>query len=300
MPAAGCWPGTVPQAPLAGAIKKNDTAVMTKRTVFCVSDGTGITAETLGNTLLTQFDGLDADKTTLPFINSAERARSVVDYINFVAAESGIRPLIFSTTVNDEVREILRGAHGLFLDLFDHFVHILEAEFGVGATHATGRAHGGANTARYHARIAAMNYAMEHDDGASTRDLTRADVILLGPSRCGKTPTSLYLALQHGLFATNFPLTDDDLESARLPKTLNGREHLCYGLTSDPERLAQVRGERRPGSRYASLAQCAYELRQAEQLYQRHNIPYSNSSNMSVEEIATIVMQEKGLRRQTF
>lgn len=273
---------------------------MTKRSVFCVSDGTGITAETLGNTLLTQFDGLDAEKTTLPFINSAERARSVVDYINFVAAESGVRPVVFSTTVNDEVRQILRSANALFLDLFDHFVHVLEAEFGQVATHATGRAHGGANTARYTARIAAMNYAMEHDDGASTRDLARADIILLGPSRCGKTPTTLYLALQHGLFATNFPLIDGDLEHVRLPKALTGHEHLCYGLTSDPERLSQIRSERRPGSRYASLAQCAYELRQAEQLYQRYNIPFSNSTNMSVEEIATVVMQEKGLRRQTF
>lgn len=293
--------GLGPSAPpLAGAVKKNDTAVMTKRTVFCVSDGTGITAETLGNTLLTQFDGLDAEKTTLPFINSADRARSVVDYINFVAAESGARPVIFSTTVNDEVRKILRSANALFLDLFDHFVHVLEAEFSQAATHATGRAHGGANTARYTARIAAMNYAMEHDDGASTRDLARADIILIGPSRCGKTPTSLYLALQHGLFATNFPLTDDDLDNARLPGALNGHQHLCYGLTSDPERLAQIRSERRPGSRYASLAQCAFELRQAEQLYQRYDIPFANSTNMSVEEIATIVMQEKGLRRQTF
>ena len=273
---------------------------MEKRTVFCVSDGTGITAETLGNTLLTQFDGLETEKTTLPFINSADRARSVVEYINFVATESGVRPVVFSTTVNDEVREILRGANALFLDLFDHFVHVLEAEFGKVATHAAGRAHGGANTARYNARIAAMNYAMEHDDGASTRDIARADIILLGPSRCGKTPTTLYLALQHGLFATNFPLTDEDLEQQKLPKSLQGKEHLCFGLTSDPERLAQIRSERRPGSRYASLAQCSYELRQAEQLYSRYAIPFANSTNMSVEEIATIAMQEKNLRRQTF
>lgn len=273
---------------------------MAQRTVFFVSDGTGITAETLGNTLLTQFESLEVDKTTLPFINSVDRARSTVDYINFVGAESGMRPVIFSTTVNDEVRDILRGAKAMFLDLFDHFVDLLEVEFEQSATHTAGRAHGGANTARYNARIAAMNYAMEHDDGASTRELGRADIILIAPSRCGKTPTSLYLALQHGLFATNFPLTDDALDQARLPKPLIGLEDRCFGLILDPERLAQIRSERRPGSSYASLAQCAFELRQAEQLYHRYNIPYANSTNMSVEEIATVAMQEKKLRRQTF
>ncbi|WP_028006484.1 posphoenolpyruvate synthetase regulatory kinase/phosphorylase PpsR [Solimonas flava] len=270
---------------------------MTQRTVFFVSDGTGITAETLGNTLLTQFDGLGVEKTTLPFINSVERARSIVDYINFVATQSGVRPLVFSTTVNDEVREILRSVNGLFLDLFDHFIHLLEAEIGLASSHATGRAHGGANTARYTARIAAMNYSMEHDDGASTRDLGRADVILIAPSRCGKTPTSLYLALQQGLFAANFPLTEDDLEHLRLPNALQGLESRCFGLIIDAERLMQIRNERRPGSRYASLAQCSYELRQAQQLYARYNIPYVDSTNMSVEEIAATVMQEKQLRR---
>ncbi|SEP64446.1 hypothetical protein SAMN04488038_10162 [Solimonas aquatica] len=289
------YPGT-----LASGGKKNDTARMAQRMVFFVSDGTGITAETLGNTLLTQFDGLETEKNTLPFINSAERARSIVDYINFVASQSEYRPLVFSTTVNDEVRQILRGANALFLDLFDHFVNILETEIGQSSTHAQGRAHGGANTARYNARIAAMNYAMEHDDGASTRDLSRADVILIAPSRCGKTPTCLYLALQHGLFATNFPLTEDDLEKLVLPKSLQEHAGRCFGLIADPERLHQVRTERRPGSRYASLAQCSYELRQAERLYQRQGIPYIDSTNMSVEEMASVVMQEKGLRRQTF
>jgi regulator of PEP synthase PpsR (kinase-PPPase family) len=236
----------------------------------------------------------------LPFINTTDKARSTIDYINFVARDSGTRPLVFSTTVNDEVRAILRGADGLFLDLFDHFVHGIELELGVKSTHTQGRAHGMADPRRYSARIDAMNYAMEHDDGASTRDLSSADIILIAPSRCGKTPTSLYMALQHGLFATNVPLTEEELEAQRLPQVLRGMEHRCFGLTADPERLAQVRSERRPGSRYASFAQCAYELRQAEQIYRRFNIPSVNSTNMSIEEIATVAMQEKNLRKQTF
>lgn len=270
------------------------------RVVFFLSDGTGITAQTLGNTLLTQFDGVEFRPTTLPFINTVEKARATVDAINQLAARQEQRPIVFSTTVNDEIRAILRACNCLFLDLFDTFVHAIEGELGQKSTHAQGRAHGVADSSRYNARIAAMNYAMEHDDGQSTRDISKADLILIAPSRCGKTPSSLYLALQHGLFATNFPLTDDDLEHLKLPKSLNGLESKCFGLTSEPERLAQIRTERRPGSKYASLAQCAYEIRQAEQLYRRYNIPFISSANRSIEEIATVVMQEKDLRRQMF
>jgi regulator of PEP synthase PpsR (kinase-PPPase family) len=266
------------------------------RHVFFVSDGTGITAETLGNTLLTQFEGAAFRTLTLPFVTTAEKAHITREYINHIAATTNQRPIMFSTTVADEVREVLRGSQALFLDLFDFFIAPIEAELGSKSTHARGLAHGVGDTGRYNARINAMNFAMEHDDGQSARDLERAEVILIAPSRCGKTPTSLYLALQQAVFATNFPLTEDDLEQLRLPKALQGQEGKLFGLTSDPERLAQVRGERRPGSKYASLAQCAFELRQAEQLYRRLGIPYLNSANMSIEEIAAMVIQEKNLK----
>lgn len=268
-----------------------------RRNVFFLSDGTGITAETLGGALLTQFEGVEFEKTTLPFINSAQKAQSVVDYLNHLAATAQARPIVLSTTVSDEIRNLLRTAQALFIDLFDVMVPPIEAELGQKSSHAQGRAHGLANGGRYDTRIAAMNYAMEHDDGQTVRDLSRADVILIAPSRCGKTPTSLYLALQHGVFATNFPLTEDDLAEGALPRSLRGLDAKLFGLTSQAQRLHQVRSERRPGSKYASLAQCAFELRQAEQLYRRHNVPFLDSANMSIEEIAATVMQEKGLRR---
>jgi [pyruvate, water dikinase]-phosphate phosphotransferase / [pyruvate, water dikinase] kinase len=270
------------------------------RPVFFLSDGTGITAETLGNTLLTQFEGVTFHKTTLPFITSEARARTTVEYINHLAQRQGVKPILFSTTVNDAVRTVLRGAEAVFIDLFDHFIPLLESELALKSSHAQGRAHGVADSLRYNARIAAMNYAMEHDDGQSVRDLARAELILVAPSRCGKTPTSLYLALQHGVFATNFPLIEEDLAQGRLPDALKGQVPKLFGLTSDPERLMQVRTERRPGSKYASLAQCAFELRQAEQLYRRHRIPFVNSANMSIEEMASVIMQEKGLRKPTY
>lgn len=270
-----------------------------QRPVFFLSDGTGITAETLGNTLLTQFDAVDFKKTTLPFINNAEKARNTVEYINHLASQ-GSRPIIFSTTVSDEIRSILRGCQGLFLDMFDTYVNVIEQELGEKSTHMQGRAHGLRDSRKYEARIDAMNFAMEHDDGQSTRELDHAEVILIAPSRCGKTPTTLYLALQFGVFATNFPLTEEDLEAQKLPQSLRAYSDRCFGLTSDPERLHQVRTERRPGSVYASLPQCAYELRQAESLYRRSGIPFINSASMSIEEIASVVMQEKNLRRSGF
>src|SRR6185503_17352178 len=162
------------------------------------------------------------------------------------------------------------------------------------------RVHGMADSEGYRSRIDAINFAMAHDDGLTQKDYERSDVILVAPSRCGKTPTCLYMALQHGLFAANYPLTDEDLEQARLPEMLAKFQPKLYGLTSEAERLHRVRSERRPGSRYASLEQCAYELRQAEQLFARHNIPVVNSADKSVEEIAVVVMQDKNLRRQTF
>lgn len=269
---------------------------MTTRHVFFVSDGTGITAETLGNTLLTQFEGVHFIKSSLPFISTPDKARVTVDYINHLAASAELRPLVFSTTVSDAARAVLRGCNALFIDLFDTYIHGLEKELGVASTHAQGRAHS-ANSRKYDARIDAINYSLEHDDGQSVRDLSRAELILIAPSRCGKTPTTLYLAMQHGIYATNFPLLDEDLEKPGLPKTLLGHESKLFGVTSEPERLSQVRNERRPGSRYASIAQCSYELRQAETLYRKLQIPFVNSANMSIEEMAATVLHEKGLRR---
>lgn len=269
-----------------------------RRTVFFLSDRTGITAENLGHTLLTQFNVAEFKQMTLPFINSPDKAQAALAYINQAGKDSGKRPIIFSTTVSDEIRGILRQAEGLFLDLFDTFLAPMEQELHENAAHVEGRAHGVANPKGYDSRIEAMNYALQHDDGATTKDFDKADVILIAPSRCGKTPTCIYMAMQYGVMAANYPLTDEDLEKARLPSFLTDHKARLHGLISQPERLHHVRNERRPGSRYASLHQAGWELRQAELLFRQHNVPYLDSSNMSIEEMATLIMQEKGLRRQ--
>jgi regulator of PEP synthase PpsR (kinase-PPPase family) len=265
------------------------------RPVYFLSDSTGITAETLGNTLLTQFPVDNFDRVTIPFITTPDQARSVVRTIDGLAA-AGPRPLVFSTAVNSEIRQILGGCNGVIVDLIGTHVGVLEQALGTPASGEPGRAHGLGNAARYQSRMAAVEYAMEHDDGQSLRALEKAQVILVAPSRCGKTPTTMYLALQHGIFAANFPLVDEDFQRDGLPKPLRPFVSKCFGLSSNPLRLSQIRTERRPSSPYASLRQCGFELRSAEQLYVSHRIPYLNSATVSVEEMAATILQRMNLK----
>lgn len=271
-----------------------------QRAVFFVSDRTGITAETLGATLLTQFDERLFRKSTLPFVNSADKARSALEYIEHTGRTLGTRPIVFSTTVSDDVREVLRAGNVEFLDLFDTFVPQLEAALEAKSSHQMGRAHGIADQAVYESRIEAMNYALAHDDGVGERGYERAEVILVAPSRCGKTPVCIYMAMQHGIFAANYPLTEDEFEARELPAALVPHRDKLYGLYIAADRLHQIRSERRRGSQYAAMGQVSYELRQAEQLYKRHRIPFAETTNRSIEEVAAVIMQERGLRRRAF
>ena len=271
---------------------------VTRRTVFFVSDQTGVTAETMGHSLLTQFDGQDFRPVTLPFISSADKALEAVRKIDATAAEEGVRPIVFSTLVQEDVRDVVKQANGLFLDFFDAFLGPLEAELSLKSAHATGRAHGMSDLAAYTSRINATNFAVANDDGAGARDYEHAEVILVGVSRSGKTPTCLYMALQYGIFAANYPLTDDDLESEKLPRVLAPFKRKIYGLTIRPDRLQQIRNERRPDSRYASPQQVQYEVRAAESMFARLGIPSINTTECSIEEIASRILDKMGLERR--
>ena len=268
---------------------------MNHRTIFFVSDQTGITAETLGHSLMTQFDGLRFRSVTVPFIDNLDKARQTVNRINLTAEVEGSRPIVFATLVEDELRAVLSESRGLFLDFFDAFIGPLERELEVRSTHTVGKAHGMSNSTAYTRRIDAMNFALDNDDGANIRNYNRADVILTGVSRSGKTPTCLYLALHYGVFPANYPLAEEEFESGRLPETLENFRDKLYGLTISSERLQQVRGERRPGSRYASAQQINFELRSAEALFRRNGIPYKDTTECSIEEIASIIVHERGL-----
>ena len=265
------------------------------RHVYFLSDGTGITAETLGSTLLTQFPQRQFHRTTVPFISTLAKAKSIVREIDQVALGEE-PPLVFSTAVNEGIRKELAKCNGVLVDLIGAHVQLLEDALHTTASHQPGQAHGLGNALRYQSRMLAVEYAMEHDDGQSLRALEKAEVILVAPSRCGKTPTTMYLALQHGVYAANFPLVDEDFSGDMLPEPLRPHAAKCFGLTSNPMRLSQVRTERRPGSEYASLRQCGIELRGAERLYVTHEIPHLNSASMSVEEISAVILERMGLR----
>ena len=271
---------------------------MGKRTVFFVSDQTGVTAETMGHSLLTQFDGAQYQSVSLPFIATVGQAAEVVQRIDTAGRENGQRPIVFATFVDDAVRAVIQGANALVLDFFAAFLGPLEAELGLPSAHASGRAHGIADLKTYTARINATNYALANDDGSGARDYARADVVLLGVSRSGKTPTCVYLALQYGIFAANYPLAEEDLDSGQLPAVLVPHRQKLFGLTIHPDRLQQIRSERRPGSRYASPQQVEYELRAALALFTRGGLPYLDTTECSIEEIASRILSRQRLERR--
>ena len=271
---------------------------MGRRTVFFVSDQTGVSAETMGHSLLTQFDGLEFRQVTLPFISTVDKAEEAVRKINATAVADGQRPIVFSTLVREDLRTVLLRGNALLLDFFAAFLGSLESELAVKSSPREGRAHGMADLQAYATRIDATNFALAADDGAVTADYARADVILIGVSRSGKTPTCIYMAMQYGIFAANYPLTEDDFEGKQLPAPLRTQTAKLFGLTIAPSRLTQIRNERRPGSRYASLSQCEYEVRSAEGLFQRFGIPQQNTTECSIEEIASRVIDRKGIERR--
>jgi regulator of PEP synthase PpsR (kinase-PPPase family) len=260
------------------------------RIVFIVSDGTGITAENFSQSILAQFE-LTFKLIRIPFTDSVEKALSAVEAINEAFQRDQVQPIVFTTLVNTELNGIVSKAQGLVLDMFQTFVAPLEQALGLQSTHAMNRLHHNADTAAYKNRIEAINYSLAHDDGQSNQNLADADVILVGVSRVGKTPTSLYLAMQYGLKAANYPLIPEDFERGQLPKDLIAHRSKIFGLMIDPERLSEIRNERRPGSNYAKLENCRYEINEATAMMRRLSIPWVLTTSKSIEEIATTVLQ---------
>ncbi|MBT8546516.1 kinase/pyrophosphorylase [Polynucleobacter paneuropaeus] len=260
------------------------------RIVFIVSDGTGITAENFSQSILAQFEAIFR-QIRIPFVDTSEKAHDAVSNINQAASKYGVQPIVFTTLVNPELNSIVGKANGLILDMFQTFVAPLEHALGIKSTHAMNRLHHNADTAAYKNRIEAINYSLAHDDGQSNLKLTEADVILVGISRVGKTPTSLYLAMQYGLKAANYPLIPEDFERGQLPKDLLPYRQKIFGLMIDAERLSEIRNERRPGSNYAKLENCRYEINEATAMLKKESIPWVSTTSKSIEEIATTVLQ---------
>jgi regulator of PEP synthase PpsR (kinase-PPPase family) len=273
------------------------TSTPLERTVYIVSDSTGITAETFSHSVLAQFENVNFRQIRLPFVDTLQKAEEAALRIDRNAAETGMQPIVFSTLVHPEIMARVRQANGIFLDLFGTFVSHIEQELGLKSSHSIGRSHMAANSEKYRNRIDAINFSLSHDDGQFVTNLSQADVILVGVSRCGKTPTSLYLAMQYAIKAANFPLVPDDFERGVLPATLSPHRSKLFGLSIQPERLSEVRHERRPNSKYASIEQCRYEVAEAERMMRREGIEWLSTTTKSIEEISTTVLQEVGLER---
>jgi regulator of PEP synthase PpsR (kinase-PPPase family) len=273
---------------------------MHTRTVFFISDGTGITAETFGNAILAQFE-MKPRHIRLPFVDTVDKAHQAVRQVNHTAEIEGKKPIVFTTLVNMEVLRVIQaGCQGMLLDMFGTFVQPLEKELGIKSNHRIGRFSDVSKSKEYHDRIEAINFSLAHDDGQSNRDLESADVILCGVSRSGKTPTSLYLAMQHGLKAANYPLIPEDFDRRQLPTALVPHRKKVFGLTINPDRLSEIRNERRPGSRYASLENCRMEVHEAESMMRRAGIRWLSTTTKSIEEIATTILQEIRPERLTY
>jgi regulator of PEP synthase PpsR (kinase-PPPase family) len=270
------------------------------RTAFFISDGTGITAETLGHSLLCQFQGIQFKHRRMPFVDSVEKALECVAQIAEAEAADGTRPIVISTLVNPVVADVLRVSNAIILDFFETFIAPLEDLLGIKSSHTVGGSHGGASSSAYAARIEAINFTLAHDDGVTNVDLDQSDVILIGVSRSGKTPTSLYLALQFGIRVANYPLIPEDFERNKLPEALLKHRHKLFGLTIGADRLASIRKERRPDSKYASIENCRWEIEQAQKLMRREGIRWLDSTTKSIEEISATLMQTIKLDQRAY
>ena len=268
------------------------------RHVFYISDGTAITAEVFGHAVLSQFP-MEFESLTIPFVETIDKANAVKKQINDCFITTGERPLVFHSIVQPEIRDIIYSSEGLDYDFLNTFVSPLEQQLGIKATPALHRTHGMAN-AGYETRINAINFAMENDDGQTMKHMDNADIILIGVSRCGKTPSSLYLSMQFGIKAANYPFTEEDMDNLKLPEALKRNKHKLFGLTIDPARLHEIRQTRMENSRYSSIRQCRIEVKEVEMLYKKERIPYVDTSNHSVEEIAAKIIDIAGLKRHMF
>ncbi len=266
-----------------------------KRRVFFISDRTGITAETLGQSLLTQFPSIEFNRTNIPFVTNELAARNAAAMIEKAAAEDDEPPLVFSTLTDTSIQQIIAADHQYVFDLFGTFIELLEDLLGLESSHTAGSMHGIGDASAYERRLQALNFTLNHDDGLHTHDLNEAEIVLIGVSRCGKTPTCLYLAMHYSLKAANYPLTDDDFEENTLPGILQPVREKIYGLTIVPEQLSRIRRERRPHGNYAKVAQCRAEVAKAEALFRDENIQFIDTTTVSIEEIAATIGRDMGL-----
>lgn len=270
------------------------------RDVFYVSDGTAITCETLGHVVLGQFSFIPNEK-TFPFVESEDKVADVIKEIEISYQRDGVKPLVFFSIVVPEIREMLLKAPAHGYDVLESIVQKVQDDIQMEPQPKMQRSRSvSKDSDTYFDRIAAIEYTLAHDDGITLKGLDEADIILLGVSRSGKTPTSLYMAMQFGLRVVNYPFIAEDVKMMRLLPEFEIHRHKLFGLTINPERLNEIRENRLSGSEYASTEQCKLELDTVEALFRREAIPYINTSSLSVEEITTRILERAGMKRRLY
>ncbi len=265
------------------------------RPVFFVSDRTGKTAESIGQSLLTQFEGFEFGYFYFPFISTEEEAQLVAEEIVKATGKYRVQPLVFSTLVGERMQDIIAGSNACVIDLFKTFIVPLEESLEIQSSHNMGMTHEGYGEAQYHRRVDAIDFTIKNDDGISINDYSNAEVILVGVSRCAKTPTCLYLSMHYSIKAANYPLTMDDLDHEYLPEFLRKEKEKLMGLTIKPEQLSEIRQKRRPGTEYASIENCIKEVAKAEKIFRDNHIPVVESTLTSIEEISVRIVKAKRL-----
>ncbi len=265
------------------------------RPVFIVSDRTGVTAGTMTHTLLSQFPNIEFERHTIPFIDADDKLKSTIKQINHAYETHKVKPLVFTSFIDSKYIREFEKSEGVVIDLFKPFIDDLERHLHSDSSHEIGQAHGIVQEHDYMHRMDAINFSMQYDDGVKTGDYHKADLILVGVSRAGKTPTSLYMALHYGLYTANYPLADDDFEAGKLPDDLIDSRDKLFGLSIDPFQLQKIRQKRRADSQYSSLSQCQKEVRQAQQFFRRYRIPHTDSTTMSIEELASLIVHRMNL-----
>lgn len=270
---------------------------MTTRKIYFISDGTGITVESLGQSLLTQFAEVSYTTKKIPYVNTEDKAIKIREMINQEAEANNTRPIVISTLVSTELREILKDSNFLVLDFFEQYINPLEKELGCHSDHTIGKTHGLKDLYQYDARMDAINFTLQTDDGLDIKKYNDSEIIIIGVSRCGKTPTCLYMAIQYGIKAANYPLVIEDLEQKKLPAFLEPYRKKLYGLSIDPKRLQMIRHKRRPNSNYSDMKQCVLETKLAEDIFHKENIPFLFTTNHSIEEITAHIIDEKQINK---
>jgi [pyruvate, water dikinase]-phosphate phosphotransferase / [pyruvate, water dikinase] kinase len=265
------------------------------RDVYYLSGSTGILAKDLGKALLCQFPDVPFREELIPFIQTEKEAEKAIERIR--SRSTGQVPMVISTLLGRKLNGILNHPDVEFLNIFDQFLRKIEDILEEKAVWKAGASRHPSERTMIK-RVEAIHYCIDHDDGSGTKDYDEAEVILLGVSRSGKTPVSVYLATQMGIKTANYPLVLDDSPSFRLPPYITRNKKRLIGLSITPQLLHQYREQRYANSSYASLSTCRSEINEVNTLYLNHDIPIVTSDGKSIEEIAIHVTQLLNLKKK--